>query len=384
MMMKFVLATTALSLIVSLGAVIHTQSEQPAHRPPPGDGERWIFAAGRIEGVTPEIELRPEIDGRATEILVSDGELVTSGQVLLRIDDQQHVHEVALAQAELDLAEAQLERLKNGAREQECLEAASEYAARLAELERAELELGRRERLREKEAITQKELDDQRCLVNSLKSQAAAAEARADLVEAPAREDELQIARARVAAAQARLELARVQQDRTQLKSPISGQVLRVNTEPGELAGPTSREPAIELADTSRFRVRAFVEELDAPRVEVGMKATIRVDGQPDPDGKYSGEVTRLSPLMSRKRLYTDDPAERYDTKTREVWIDLGGGEGLVIGLRVDVIIEPQMASTLSGDAPESLEDAKPSEDSETPSTDQDTVPLEPRVLNDQ
>ena len=338
-MIKYTLAAMTVTCLGTLGALIHVQSNEPARRPQEPGPPILISAPGRVEGLTPEVELRSQIPGRVVQVLVVEGEVVSEGQTLLLVDDRQQMHEAALAQAELDLAQGQLDRLRNGAREQECVEAASEYAARLAELQRAQLELGRRERLREKEAITQKELDDQRCLVNSLESQAEAARARADLVEAPAREDELQIARARVAAAQARLELAKVEQDRTELKAPICGQVLKIETEPGELVGPVSREPAVIIADTSRFRVRAFVEELDAPRVEVGMKATIHVDGQPDQE--HTGTVTRLSPRMGRKGLFTNDPAERFDTNTRQVWLDLDEADSLVVGLRVDVTIDP-------------------------------------------
>ena len=42
---------------------------------------------------------------------------------------------------------------------------------------------------------------------------------------------------------------------------------------------------------------------------------------------------------MSRKELWNDRPAERYDTKSREVWIDLDNSNRLVVGLRVDALI---------------------------------------------
>ena len=89
------------------------------------------------------------------------------------------------------------------------------------------------------------------------------------------------MATARVDAAAARLELAQLQLERAQLTSPIDGQVLEVNLEAGELTGPDAGEPAIVLADTSRTRVRAFVEELDAARVQIGMPAIVDGRGTP-------------------------------------------------------------------------------------------------------
>jgi len=132
--------------------------------------------------------------------------------------------------------------------------------------------------------------------------------------------------------------LARVQLARTRLKAPCRGQILEIDVEPGELTGPDSADPAIVLADTSTFRVRAFVEEIDAPRVELGMPATISADGLPGVE--IHGRIVRLSPRMGRKELYSGSPSERYDTKTREVWIELDEATDLVTGLRVDVVID--------------------------------------------
>jgi hypothetical protein len=68
------------------------------------------------------------------------------------------------------------------------------------------------------------------------------------------------------------------------------------------------------------------------------MKATITADGLPGTP--LAGHVARLSPRMGRKQLSADRPTERMDTKTREVWIALEPGPPLVVGLRVDVLID--------------------------------------------
>ena len=131
-----------------------------------------------------------------------------------------------------------------------------------------------------------------------------------------------------------------MQLDRTRIHAPCRGQIQDVDVEAGELTGPDSAQPAIVMVDTTRFQVRAFVEEIDAPRVEIGMAATVRADGLPDRE--FQGRVVRLSPRMGRKQLWSDHPAERYDTKTREIWIELDESKSLVVGLRVDVMIDPR------------------------------------------
>ena len=131
--------------------------------------------------------------------------------------------------------------------------------------------------------------------------------------------------------------------------------MLKINGKAGELTGPASLEPAVVLADTSCYYVRAFVEELDAPRVNVGMTAKVVIDGLRSRE--LRGRVARLSPRMERKSLWSDRPTERYDTKTREIWIELEPTKGLVLGLRVEVTIDArstpaQVAPAGSGRAP--------------------------------
>jgi len=174
--------------------------------------------------------------------------------------------------------------------------------------------------------------------VTMLRNQVEAAKARWAFLESNARPDEIRIEQARIAATKAHLELAKVQIEHTRLLAPCHAQILKINGKVGELAGPASIEPVIILADTSRYYVRAFVEESDAPRIELGMPARITLDALRNQE--LSGRVVRLSPRMDRKSVWSDRPTERYDTKTREVWIELQPSPPLVLGLRVDVTID--------------------------------------------
>ncbi|MFZ5833175.1 MAG: HlyD family secretion protein [Planctomycetota bacterium] len=337
-MIKYILLTASVAIVAGLGVVIDAQSRSPVEHPTAPIEPRWIYARGRVEGVTPEIELRPQLSGRILELLVQEGETVEAGAVLLQLDDQQYRCEVELAGAELELATAERERLVNGAHPKEREQAESLYEAKVAELEQAQLTWQRIERLSQARAISQQEADNQRTLVQSLQAEVEAARAHWDRVKADARDDEIRMAQAKINAAAARLELAKVQLERTRLRAPCRGQILKIELELGELAGPDSAEPVVIMADVSQMQVRAFVEELDAPRVAVGMPARITADGLPGME--LAGCVARMSPRMSRKELWSDEPTERYDTKTREVWISLDSGAGLVVGLQVEVVID--------------------------------------------
>ena len=344
-MLKFSIAAVVLTVIVSLGLLInghstlHRAIEPASMAEGIGTTAKQIFAPGRIEGATEEAELRPRLHGQLVELSAREGQLVRAGQILLRIDDREYRHGVALATAQLRLAEAELDRLVNGARDQERREAHARHEAKLAELRLAELTYQRTSRLFAENAGSAQEADDRRTTVAVLQAEVAAALAQVELIEAPAREDEVAMAQARIATVQARLELAELQLDRTMLRAPLSGQILAVAIELGELAGPDTPTPTIVMADTSRYRIRALVEELDAPLVKVGMTAKITADGL---SGRpLRGRVTELSPRMTNKQIFSDHPSQRYDTKAREVWIELEEpSHPFVVGLRVDVVID--------------------------------------------
>jgi multidrug resistance efflux pump len=337
--MKFILTGVALTVaIVGISVAIDIQSRPSAQRPSADEQPRLICAPGRIEGTTQEIKLRPQLAGRIAKIAVKEGQYVKAGDVLLELDDAELVEEVAVAAAELHLAKAQLERLVNGAHTKLRAEAAALHQAKLTELERAKLTWKRDEELLHTSSVSRQEADNQRTLVAGLTAEAEAARAHLELLNSPAREDEVQIETARVEQAKARWKLAQVQLDRTRLRSPANGQVLKIVAELGELAGPASPDPTVIVADTSRGYVRAFVEEMDAREVRAGMSATITAEGRLGQE--WHGRIVRLSPRMEDKTFRTDRPEEKLDSKTREVWIELDERPS-VIGLRVDVVIDP-------------------------------------------
>ena len=119
---------------------------------------------------------------------------------------------------------------------------------------------------------------------------------------------------------------------RTQVRAPSDGCVLQVFAEPGDQAGPGTNRPVVMFADVSKLSVRAFVEELDAPRVQVGQKVVVTVDGLPGQS--FEGSVNLVLQRMGKRAPHSDNPGEYHDVYHREVRIDLSGGGNLVIGRR--------------------------------------------------
>ncbi len=145
---------------------------------------------------------------------------------------------------------------------------------------------------------------------------------------------------ARVREAEARLQLAQAELAKTRVRAPVAGRVLQIHKEPGVQVGPIGRgEPVLRLADVSRRRVRAFVEELDAGRVQVGQAAVVTADGFPERE--CVGRVVEVAGRMGKDAPESDAPGEYKDVYYREVLIELDGGLDLPLNLRVQVRIRP-------------------------------------------
>lgn len=336
-MVRFLLLFVAITVLAALGLWLDHQSQPPAFGSLAPQESGNIHASGRVEGATPEIAMRSEISGRIAEVCVREGDIVQTGTLLLRLDASAAEQHVARMQAESDLAEAQLIRLKNGVHEQERLEAKAIWEAKQAELRRARTTWERSSQLEGKASVSQQDLDNQRGETEAIAFQVAAAQAHWEFLNASPREEELQIARARCAAATADLQLAKIQLAKTELRSHAQGQVLKLECDPGELTSPEATEPLVLMADTRKLRVRAFVEELDARRIQMGQPARVSVD---QVSGSFlTGVIVELAPRMSRKQSWSDQPDERFDLKTREVVIELSALAELPLGMSVDVEI---------------------------------------------
>jgi membrane fusion protein (multidrug efflux system) len=99
-----------------------------------------ILATGTIEAVQ-SIELRPEVQGRLTEILVREGREVAAGTPLFKVDDAELTALVAQLTAERDRAVQALERTKGLLAENASSEADLEEAEANARSRQAQLEL---------------------------------------------------------------------------------------------------------------------------------------------------------------------------------------------------------------------------------------------------
>lgn len=142
----------------------------------------------------------------------------------------------------------------------------------------------------------------------------------------------------RVATIEADLDAARVQLDWTQVRSPITGQVLEIHTRAGERVGP---DGIVELGRTHEMLAIAEVYETDVTKLEVGQAAEVRSPALAAP---LSGKVERIGMKIGKMDVLGTDPTAQTDARVVEVEIRLDDSSRVasLTNLRVEVFIGPE------------------------------------------
>ncbi|HEY5759801.1 MAG TPA: efflux RND transporter periplasmic adaptor subunit [Steroidobacter sp.] len=100
--------------------------------------------------------------------------------------------------------------------------------------------------------------------------------------------------------AEARIEQAKAQMERSLLRAPFAGIVAEINGEIGEFVTPSPvgipTPPAVDVVDTSCIYVTAPIDEVDAPRIREGMPARVSLDAFRD--RTFAARVRRVAPYV--------------------------------------------------------------------------------------
>jgi len=239
--------------------------------------------------------LSPQIGGMVVELPVSEGDHVTAGQLLLRLDGAVQLDQVSLAKEDVRAASAHSEEA--------CL------AATLAEKE-----LTRQEGLHAQGIASEGAMD--RAVSERDRSNAACRAARAGVQQALARES-----------------LTRTQLAQTRVEAPFDGVVAEVSTEVGEWITPSPPglpiPPVVDLLNPNSLYISAPIDEMDAERVQVGQEVRISVDSRRGQS--FSGRLVRVAP-------YVLDVVEQNRTVEIEAeFTDLEAVGSLLPGTSADV-----------------------------------------------
>ena len=237
-----------------------------------------VSVTGTIEAT--QVDVSVKITGRIVERLVKEGDKVSRGQLLVRLDDSELAADVRRQEAALRSAQATLRDLQKGARPQEIEDARAAVSSAEATRSMTEREYQRTDQLFRQNLIAAQDVDRARQAFEVAKAQERSAREKLGLVLEGSRPDQIDAARWQVTQAESALAQAQSRLREAQVVSPIDGVVLRKNLEAGETANPGV--PILTLVNPKDVWLRAYVPETEVGRRKVGDTATLRVDAFPN------------------------------------------------------------------------------------------------------
>jgi HlyD family secretion protein len=346
MLRKYGLPLLAVGLLLfAVYHVVMAQQSKPKVQPPVPPAQTpfgdTVAGSGIVEAQTENIAIGSHLPGVVTEVFVKVGQKVKAGDPLFRLDDRALKAELAVRQANLAAAEAQLARQEMMPRTEEL--PASEAKVREAEAnftdQEDQLRRARVANTRMAGAVTGEELSRRQQAYHMAREQLAKARADDNLLKAGAWSADKELTRATVAQAKAQLEQTQTDLDRLRVQASVEGEVLQVNVRPGEYVGVPPGQALVVLGNINKLHVRVDVGEHDIPRFVKGAAARATLRG--NPQEAFALTFVRVEPYVVPKKSLTGDNTERVDTRVLQVIYALEAKDWPVyVGQQVDVFID--------------------------------------------
>jgi len=294
----------------------------------------WIQRGGNDDGPLRlygnvdirEVQLAFRQPGRVAQMAFDEGDAVTVGARMATLDAQPFEEALAAADASVQLAQAELKKLRRGLRPQEIVQAQQALEQAKAVATDAERNFRRQAALVASGASSQRTVDAARAARDQAVAGVKAAQAALSQAREGYRREDIAAGEARLAAAQAARAQAATALADTELLAPSPGTVIARVREPGSMVASQSTVYSLSL-DTPVY-VRAYVAEPDLGRIAPGTRVLVKSDSS---DRLYQGQIGFISPraeftpktvettdlrtdLVYRLRIVIDDP----DTSLRQ------------------------------------------------------------------
>ncbi len=255
----------------------------------------WYLTTGRF--VTTEnayvkshiVAVSPSIDGRVTEVLVTDNERVSKGDVLFRLNPLPHEIAVDRAQAQLGTAHQEIERLRAEYRQvqAEIAEAAERVAFHQREFER-------QSELASRGVATRASLEEAEFNLLSARQTVSALRQKAQTTLASLGGDPLKAAELHPLynEAEAELRQAELLLGYTDIVAKSDGIVSQMQLQPGEWV--EAGEPVFGIIETAAVWIEANLKETKLTHIREGQSVDVAVDAYPGES--WPGTVGSISP----------------------------------------------------------------------------------------
>lgn len=320
-----------------------------------GPIKKILSTSGDVKPIL-EANITAKTGGEIKEVLVEEGDKIEKGSVLLKIDDfhskkgkeraeaaligasarYQYAQETAEktvsvqlrdAEANLKTANAAMELIRKGARDEELKQVKSEKESAEAVLNNVKGNYDRIKNLWENKLVSQQELDKIQTELKTAQSRFSSASEQYNILLNGARDEDIKMAEAQVEKAAAAFELAKQLYDSkswyrdlksasaflkesqasfdlaskavedTEVKAPFSGTIMKKNANIGENIKP--EQVVFSMMDFSKIIVETNIAEANITEIKIGQTVNIKLDAYP---GKiFHGKVNLIAPGIDSK-----------------------------------------------------------------------------------
>jgi multidrug resistance efflux pump len=271
-----------------------------------------IVGIATIEPLERLRTLNAEVNGVISDVLIVDGQHVNKGESILVLDDQIENAQLLQAQSKLGTQKAAISYAKKSLQTREI------------QLKKSNNDLKRDKKLLEGNAITVQAFENTQFQVEQ--NERLVQEATATLEQQEIKMNEL--------AADIKYFQALLQ--RRNVKAPLSGTFLSVSVRTGTYLSNTT--PLGDFSPDGPLMALSEVDELFADKVSVGQDAWIRNQG--DTKILAKGKVVFVGNYLKKKSLFSGKPDDLEDRRVREVRVELVNKANVLIGARVECVIQ--------------------------------------------
>lgn len=225
-----------------------------------------------------QVQLSALVAGRILALPPKEGMTVRKGEWVAQLDATDYELKRAELRAVLGQAQAQLDLMLAGARDEDIRRARAQLAEAQTAAGAAQTDLGRAKRLIVTQTIPQKQLDDAQALADQTAAAVDGATQALDRLLHGNRAEEIAMAKAQVEQATARIaQLDKAIAD-CMVVSPVDGFVTTRNREDGEYVTPGA--PLLTLSRLDDVWLSVYIPETRLGKVKLGQPAWVRIDGE--------------------------------------------------------------------------------------------------------
>lgn len=280
-----------------------------------------VAATGTLNPVV-SVQVGSQVSGQVKDLFVDYNSPVKKGQLIARIDPQSFTLRVNQAMADLDAARATALTQRSNVT---ALQAQVARAKVL--LSDAEREYSRNQMLYEKNFVSGAVRDKALATLEAAREQLKAEQAQVAVGQSQVRNAE-----AIVKQREAQLSQARVDLDRTDIRAPVDGIVVKKSVEPGQTVAASLQAPELFVIaqDLRQMQVDASIDESEVGRIRLDQEATFNVDAFP-------GRTFRGTVAQVRKAAQVVQNVVTYIAVIRTSNPDLSLFPGMTANVRIIV-----------------------------------------------